>query len=219
MTILITGAASGIGLALTQAYLAQGKKVIAVCRTASDALNNSGAEVISAIDVTSSADVHTLQQAVAGEKIAVLINNAGVLFNESLDTLNIEQMNMQWQVNALAPVFITHALLNNLSPGSKVVTITSRVGSLEDNSSGGMYGYRMSKAAANMACKNLAIDLKPSGIAVAALHPGYVSTKMVGFNGQISPEESAQGLLARINALNLDNTGGFWHSNGEVLPW
>ena len=98
--------------------------------------------------------------------------------------------------------------------------MTSRMGSIDDNTSGGSYGYRMSKVALSMAGKSLSHDLKPEGIAVAILHPGLVSTRMTGFtqNG-ITPEASVKGLLARIDALTLDNTGTFWHSNGEVLPW
>ena len=93
------------------------------------------------------------------------------------------------------------------------------MGSIEDNTSGAYYGYRASKAALNAFGKSLAMDLKPKGVAVAQLHPGVVQTRMVGFNGDISPEQSANGLSQRIEALNLDNSGGFWHSNGEALPW
>ena len=219
MTVLITGAAGGIGLALTQAYLARGEKVIAVCRTSHETLDASGAEVIANIDVTCDSDIQKLQQALLGRKLHCLINNAGILFNESLNELNFEQIERQWQVNAIAPLKITHTLLGHLSQGSKVAIITSRMGSIADNTSGGMYGYRMSKAAVNAAGKSLAMDLKEQAISVALLHPGYVSTKMVGFNGQISPEQSAKGLLQRIDELNLENTGGFWHADGGVLPW
>ena len=98
--------------------------------------------------------------------------------------------------------------------------MTSRMGSIDDNGSGGSYGYRMSKVALNMAGKSLAIDLRPRGIAVALLHPGLVSTRMTGFSTQgISPEESVRGLLARIDALSLETSGSFWHANGQLLPW
>jgi len=98
--------------------------------------------------------------------------------------------------------------------------MSSRMGSIDDNSSGGSYGYRMSKVALNMAGLSLAIDLRPRGIAVAILHPGLVRTRMIGFNPQgISPEEAVQGLLARIDALSLETSGRFWHANGELLPW
>ena len=107
-----------------------------------------------------------------------------------------------------------------MQPGSKLALMTSRMGSIDDNSSGSSYGYRMSKVALNMAGRSLAIDLRPRGIAVALLHPGLVRTRMVNFNPQgISPEEAVRGLLARIDALSLATSGGFWHANGEVLPW
>jgi NAD(P)-dependent dehydrogenase (short-subunit alcohol dehydrogenase family) len=93
------------------------------------------------------------------------------------------------------------------------------MGSIEDNGSGGRYGYRMSKAALNAAGKSLAIDLRRRNVSVAILHPGFVQTRMVGFAGYISPTESAQGLVARLDELTLANSGTFWHSNGEVLPW
>jgi NAD(P)-dependent dehydrogenase (short-subunit alcohol dehydrogenase family) len=106
-----------------------------------------------------------------------------------------------------------------MGQGSKIANITSRMGSIADNDSGGRYGYRASKAALNAFGKSLAVDLKPRGIAVAQLHPGYVKTRMVNFGGLISPEESARGLAERIANLTLENTGSFWHSNGEELPW
>jgi NAD(P)-dependent dehydrogenase (short-subunit alcohol dehydrogenase family) len=97
--------------------------------------------------------------------------------------------------------------------------ITSRMGSIGDNTSGSRYGYRMSKAALNAASKSLAEDLKPHGISVAILHPGLVATKMIGFNGDISAEVAAERLIQRIEELTPANTGTFWHANGEVLPW
>jgi NAD(P)-dependent dehydrogenase (short-subunit alcohol dehydrogenase family) len=114
---------------------------------------------------------------------------------------------------------VTEALLGNLTADAKIAFITSRMGSIADNSSGGYYGYRMSKAALNAAATSLALDLKPRGIAVAILHPGYVQTAMVNFGGDISAEESAQRLSKRIEGLTLENSGNFWHSNGETLPW
>jgi NAD(P)-dependent dehydrogenase (short-subunit alcohol dehydrogenase family) len=120
----------------------------------------------------------------------------------------------------VAPLRLTRALLPQLPAGAKVILMTSRMGSIADNSSGGSYGYRMSKVALCMAGKSLAIDLAPRGIAVAILHPGLVRTRMTGFTAQgISVEQSVQGLLARIDALSLASSGSFWHANGELLPW
>ena len=129
-------------------------------------------------------------------------------------------MRRQFEVNALAPLRLTQALLGQLQAGSKLILMTSRMGSIDDNSSGGSYGYRMSKVALNMAGRSLAIDLRPRGIAVAILHPGLVRTRMVNFNAQgISPEQAVRGLLQRIDALTMETSGTFWHANGDVLPW
>src|SRR5690606_18896752 len=108
---------------------------------------------------------------------------------------------------------------DNLHSGSKLACITSRMGSMGDNTSGGYYGYRMSKAALNAACVSLAHDLKPRGIAVIVLHPGYVQTRMVGFSDDIPPDQAAANLVKRIDELTLENTGVFLHANGERLPW
>ena len=126
---------------------------------------------------------------------------------------------LQFEVNAMGPLRITHALLPQLGPGSKVGIVSSRMGSLEDNTSGSRYGYRMSKAAVNMAGVSLAHDLKERGVAVALLHPGYVQTDMTGGRGNVQPAEAAAGLIARMDGLSMDNTGSFWHANGETLPW
>jgi NAD(P)-dependent dehydrogenase (short-subunit alcohol dehydrogenase family) len=123
------------------------------------------------------------------------------------------------EVNAFAPLRVCEALLPNLQAGSKIANITSRMGSIGDNDSGGRYGYRASKAAFNAFGRSMAIDLQARGIAVAQLHPGFVKTRMVNFGGLITPHESAAGLAARIEDLDLENSGSFWHCNGEELPW
>lgn len=218
-TILITGANRGIGLALTELYLQRGAKVVAVCRTLTDELKNSGADIIEDIDVSVPENVKTLQRMMQGKSIDILINNAGIFKNESLHDMNFSTIEEQLAVNAAAPLRVTHALLGNLRAGSRIGLVTSRMGSIGDNTSGAYYGYRMSKAALNAAGKSLAVDLKPRDISVAILHPGMVSTRMVGFSGNVSPEEAAQGLAARIDGLTMGNSGTFWHANGEVLPW
>ena len=147
-----------------------------------------------------------------------MINNAGVLSVETLADLNLDGIRRQFEVNALGPIRATVALLPNLKRGATVAIVSSRIGSLGDNGSGGYYGYRMSKAAVNMAGVNLAHDLRERGISVAILHPGLVATDMTEGEG-IPPAEAAAGLIARIDASTLENTGTFWHANGEVLPW
>ncbi|MFO1389546.1 SDR family oxidoreductase [Cellvibrio sp.] len=218
-TVLITGANRGIGFALVQEYLAQGWRVIAVCRKSSPELDATGAQVIAGIDVTSAQAIQNMLQTIAGAKIDLLINNAGILQHEQLGDIDESTITQQFLVNAQAPLLVTEALLRNLNEGSKIAFITSRMGSIADNTSGGYYGYRMSKAALNAAAKSLSIDLKPRGIAVGILHPGYVQTAMVNFGGDISAAESAKRLSKRIAELSLQNSGGFWHSNGDKLLW
>ncbi len=219
-TYLVTGANRGIGLEYCRQLQARGDNVIAVCRSASEELKNLGISIETDVDITSDKDVANLVKRLDGKTIDVLINNAGILERVSLDKLDIDSIRRQFEVNAIGPLRLTHALLNNLKSGSKVIMMTSRMGSIDDNTSGGSYGYRMSKVALSMAGKSLSEDLKSKNIAVAILHPGLVKTRMTGFtNSGITPEQSVKGLLARIDELNMENTGTFWHSNGEILPW
>lgn len=217
-TYLVTGGNRGIGLELCRQLCARGDHVIAACRESSRALEDTGAEIHENVEVTDDASVEKLVEALEGRKIDVLVNCAGILSRETLDDLDIDRIRDQFEVNAIGPLRVTAALLPNLGNGSKVAIITSRMGSIEDNTSGGRYGYRMSKAAVNMAGRSLAWDLKEKGIAVVLLHPGMVATEMTGRQG-IPPEEAAGGLIDRIDGLDLQKTGSFWHQNGEALPW
>lgn len=219
-TYLITGANRGIGYEYCRQLQARGDTVIAVCRTASEELQQLGVEVEEGIDITSEASVIDLQSRLGNRTIAVLIHNAGILKRVTLDDLDFNSIRQQFEVNALGALRVTKALLPHLKPGAKIALMTSRMGSIGDNTSGSSYGYRMSKVALSMAGKSLSYDLKPRGIAVAILHPGLVQTRMTNFTaGGITPEESVKGLLARIDGLTLENSGTFWHANGEVLPW
>ena len=219
-TFLVTGANRGIGLEYCRQLQERGDRVIAVCRTSSPDLEALGVRIEAGIDMTSDAAIASLVQRLDGLPLDGLILNAGILESTGLKDLNIESLRRQFEVNALGPLRLTHALLDQLGSGSKLILMTSRMGSIDDNSSGGSYGYRMSKVALHMAGKSLAIDLKSRGIAVAILHPGLVRTRMVRFNPQgISPAEAVRGLLDRIDALTLASSGSFWHANGELLPW
>jgi len=142
-----------------------------------------------------------------------------VLSDESLADLDVDRIRRQFEVNSLGPLRVTAALRGNFDKGSKVAIVTSRMGSIEDNTSGGRYGYRMSKVAVNMAGRSLAHDLEEAGVAVVVLHPGFVRTDMTGRQGLIDPPESAAGLIARIDELSLETTGTFRHTNGETIPW
>lgn len=219
-TYLITGANRGIGYEYCRQLQARGDKVIAVCRSASQELTELGVQVEQNIDITSDASVKNLGERLEATSIDALINNAGILKRVTLEDLDFASIQEQFEVNALGALRITYTLLPHLKSGSKIVLMTSRMGSIADNTSGSSYGYRMSKVALSMAGKSLAHDLKGRGIAVAILHPGLVQTRMTNFtSGGITPEDSVKGLLARIDKLTLENTGTFWHSSGEVLPW
>ena len=215
---LVTGCNRGIGLEVCRQLSARGDEVVAVCRNASDELNELGVRVIDGVDVTDDAGVEKLADALQGESIDVLLNNAGILHADTIDTVDYESMLEQFRVNTIGPLRVTRALRANLKSGAKVAIVSSRVGSIADNSSGNNYGYRTSKTAVNMIGMNLHHDLSPHGIAVALLHPGYVATDMTGGGGG-SPVVSASGLIARLDELNLENSGSFWHAEGYSLPW
>ena len=218
-TVVITGANRGIGLELTRQFRKRGDEVVAACRKSSDELANLDVEAVEGVDVADDAGAGRLTASLEGRTVDVLVNCAGILSDESLGDLDFDRMRRQYEINSLGPLRVTAALRENLVQGSKVAIITSRMGSIEDNTSGGRYGYRMSKAAVNMAGRSLANDLKDDGVAVAILHPGFVRTEMTGHQGLIDPPESAAGLITRIDEVTLETTGTFWHTNGQVIPW
>lgn len=217
-SVLITGCNRGIGLELARQLHERGDDVIGVCRNASDELRNLGVRLIEGIDVSDGPSVADLARKLGDTSIDVVINNAGILRHDRFGSLDYDGMLEQYKVNTLGPLRVTEALAENLHRGSKVAIVTSRVGSIADNGSGGNWGYRASKTAVNMVGINLMHELKPRGIAVALLHPGLVATDMTGQHG-IPPADSAAGLIARIDELSLGNTGTFWHAEGYELPW
>lgn len=217
--VIITGANRGIGLALVDECLSRGDSVIGACRKSSPELNSSGAEVIENIDVSDLSSIAQLKKSLGDRAIDVLINNAGILESEELGSIDYDVLLKQFSINALGPLKVSEALFDNMKSGSKIAMITSRMGSIEDNGSGGYYGYRMSKAALNCAAMSLSHDLAESKISVAVLHPGFVKTDMVDNAGDMDPADAASGLVDRIEELTLENSGGFWHSQGQRLPW
>ena len=219
-TFLVTGANRGIGLEFCRQLQARHDQVIAVCRQTSPELEAIGVEIQSGIELSSEASISALVQNLQSRSLDGVILNAGILQSMDLETLDSEGIKRQFEVNALAPLLLAQSLVELMPRGAKLALITSRMGSIDDNTSGGSYGYRMSKVALNMAGRSLSIDLKPRGIAVAILHPGLVSTRMINFNPKgISPEKAVIGLLARIDELELEASGTFWHSDGQQLPW
>lgn len=219
-TIVITGANRGIGLELARQCQARGDHVIAAVREASNELSEAGVETIEGVEVTDDASVEKLAAALEGRNIDILINNAGILLaRETIDDLNWDGIRQQFEVNTLGPLRVSRALLPCMSSGAKIAIVSSRVGSIADNTTGGRYGYRISKTAVNMGGVCLAHDVRERGIAVVLLHPGYVRTGLTGMNGDIDPDESARGLIARIDETTMERTGTFWHANGTELPW
>lgn len=221
-TVLITGTNRGIGLELCRQLSAKGMHVIATCRHASKELKDLNVEIIENVEVSEPTSLAKLADTLKGRNLDWVINNAGIAGGIGLGDIDdsaVDSFIRMYRVNSLGPLLVTQALLPNLHEGSKVGIITSRMGSIDDNDSGGSYAYRMSKAAVNAAGKSLSVDLKPRGIAVAILHPGWVRTDMTGHGGLIDPDESASGLIKRMEELTLDTSGGFWHTNGERLPW
>lgn len=221
-TVLITGANRGIGLALTRHFTARGDRVIAACRHSSDALDATGAQVEAGVDVTDDTALAGLAQRLGDTRLDVVVLNAGIMAREAfgeIDAAGWDDMRRQFEVNALGPLRVAQALSGHLGKGAKIGIITSRMGSVADNGSGGRYGYRASKSAVNAIGKSLAVDLAPRGVAVFLLHPGFVATDMVGGSGEVTPEHAAGQLVDRLDTLGLAQTGTFWHANGTELPW
>ena len=220
-TWLVTGANRGIGLELCRQLAARKEDVIAACRTPSKELDALGAQVkvVAGVDVSSDDAGGILLRATEGKTLGVLLHNAGVMMPSSLEDLDFEAMRREMEVNAFGPLRLTKALLPRLAKGSKVAFVSSRAGSIGDNASGGLYGYRMSKAALNMAAVSLARDLAGRGVNVVVLHPGFIRTDMTGGSGNDDPPVAANGLLARIDALGPETSGHFFHANGQELPW
>ncbi len=218
-TWLITGANRGIGLELCRQAHARGETVIAACRSGSSELRAVGCEVVERVDVTSDDVGAVLDDALRDRAPDVVVQNAGLLRHDPLERPDLAAARAQYEVNALGPLRVTLALLDRLRPGAKLALVSSRAGSIGDGPSGGLYGYRMSKAALNMLGANLAADLAPRGVHVVVLHPGFIRTEMTGGAGNQDPAEAAAGLLARIDELDASRSGRFFHANGDEIPW
>lgn len=219
LSLLVTGSNRGIGLSLCKHYKNMGYTVFAACRKASPALSALDVEIFENIDITDPRSGIELAELMKKRPLDLLINNAGILRDEQLGKLNIETIEEQFKVNTLGPLSITEALLPLINNGGKIAFITSRMGSIQDNTSGGRYGYRMSKCALNAAAVSIAHDVKHRDISVAILHPGLVGTEMIGGSGNVTPDEAAAQLYDRIEALSPNNSGSFWHADGSSLPW
>lgn len=220
---LVTGAGRGIGLGMVRALLARGEEVIATARRPQGAreLAASGARVLQ-LDVTDPASVAALAGELRGEPLDVLVGNAGVGVGRSAPGLiDFDELRRQFEVNAIGTLRVTDALLDNLRRGARrlVAHMSSKMGSIADNTSGNAYAYRASKAALNALTKSLAIDLAPEGFTCVVLHPGWVRTDMGGSAAPLSVEESVAGLLAVLESLGPERSGAFLDFSGAEVPW
>ena len=218
-TVVITGANRGIGLELAKQYKARDDHVIAAVRQTSDALNELGVDIHEGVDMADHDSVLAFKRDLGDQNIDILFNNAGALTSEDMLDMDYDRIRRLFEVNTLGPLRMTHCCSALLTRGSKVAIVSSRVGSMSDNRGGGNYGYRISKAAVNMVGKNLSIDFEPRGIGVYLLHPGYVATGMVNFQGPVPADVSAAGLIKVLDDLTLEQTGTFWHAEGYELEW
>ncbi len=218
--IMIVGSNRGIGLALTKEY-AKDYEVTALCRKSSkdlDALDN--VTVIEGADVSDVTSLEKIAAQLKGQSFDMLLHVSGIWRDDNLfSDVNWDHFTESFEVNAIAPLKTVNAFRHLLPKGSKIGLMSSRMGSIEDNTSGDKYSYRMSKCALNCAGKGLSIDLKSDGINVAVLHPGYVQTDMTNGSGHLTPKESAVGIMKVMESLDYKVSGHFFHSNGEELPW
>jgi NAD(P)-dependent dehydrogenase (short-subunit alcohol dehydrogenase family) len=228
-TVLITGASRGIGKAFAQAYHDNGWKVLVTARKPEEAasqLSFLSKESIFELDVASDESISHLKSKMSGIKVDLLINNAGIYLRDhgKMDELDAENLMIQYRVNAVGPLLVAKVLTENLMQAdklTKIVNISSIMGSIDDNTSGGSFGYRASKAALNCLSKSLAINLKneKKNIAVMAIHPGYIKTDMTHLQGEMSPEEAVQKMMLQIEGLTMESSGCFMHRDGFSLPY
>ncbi len=227
-TVLITGANRGIGLEFVRQYLNEGSRVIACCRhpeqaPALQALAEAHPDTLElvALDLSQPQQLEGLKAYLGDQAIDLLISNAGVYGPKgvALGAIRAEDFAPVMAVNVLAPLLLVQTLKDNLLAGAKVALLSSKMGAIADNGSGGSYLYRASKSALNAIGKSLSVDLAGQGVSVVLLHPGWVQTEMGGPNALISTETSVQGLRQVLAQLDLGNTGRFLNYDGSVIPW
>lgn len=225
--VLITGANRGVGLEFTKQYAADGWKVLACCRepesaVALQALASTSKNVqVFALDVGNFSQIDSLALQLKNEAIDVLINNAGVYPHSGFGDTNYDDWAEAFKVNSMASLKMAEAFVQHITRSQlkKIATLSSKMGSIDDNTSGESYIYRASKSAVNMVMKSLSIDLKPYGISVVTLHPGWVQTDMGGANGLINTQTSVTGLRQVITDLSLESTGQFIAFDGKPINW
>jgi NAD(P)-dependent dehydrogenase (short-subunit alcohol dehydrogenase family) len=222
-TVLITGANRGIGLELARQYAADGWHVIGTARRpdAADELRATGASIVQ-LDVADADSVARMAEELAGEPIDVLINNAGILPQmRTLADIDFDKYQQVLAVNTVGPARVTQALLPNMRAGNlkKILNTTSGLGSIADNTGGGFYGYRESKAALNMFTKTIANELGSEGFVCIVMNPGWVQTDMGGPDAAVKVEDSAAGIRSVIANVAAKDNGTFWTFEGEQQAW
>lgn len=229
-TILITGANRGLGLELARQYLLAGWRVLATCRRPEQAIalralaNEHATLTVYPLDVGDFAQIDALARQLSGATIDVLLSNAGVYSDrhrQGFGALDYAMWEYSLRINTLAPIKLAEALLPQVARSEKklIVAMTSLMGSIADNTSGGSLLYRSSKAALNAAMKTLALDLQAQQIAALLLHPGWVRTEMGGSNAPLTAEQSVHGMVEVIKHFRLTDTGKFLNYAGKELPW
>ena len=228
-TVLITGTNRGIGLEFAKQFIARGDTLLATCRDIASAteldrlkVNNEKLQIFE-LDVSSQESMESLPEKLEGQAIDIFINNAGVYGPRDSEFGNVStgEWAKVFQINAKAPMILTQLLIDNLHDGSekKLIYISSKMGSIDDNKGGGSYVYRSSKAALNAVAKSIAVDLGNSGYSVAVLHPGWVQTDMGGPNALIDTDTSVSNMINVIDNLNTQNSGSFFNYDGVIIPW
>lgn len=228
-TVLITGTNRGIGLEFAKQFIARGDTLLATCRDIASAteldrlkVNNEKLQIFE-LDVSSQESMESLPEKLEGQAIDIFINNAGVYGPRDSEFGNVStgEWAKVFQINAKAPMILTQLLIENLHDGfeKKLIYISSKMGSIDDNKGGGSYVYRSSKAALNAVAKSIAVDLGNSGYSVAVLHPGWVQTDMGGPNALIDAGTSVSNMINVIDNLNTQNSGSFFNYDGVIIPW
>jgi NAD(P)-dependent dehydrogenase (short-subunit alcohol dehydrogenase family) len=228
-TILITGANRGIGLTLTEQFAADDWQVLACCRNPADAgqlqllAEGNPTIEIHALDVTDYKQMATLADQLGNRAIDILLSNAGIYGSKGVGfgEVDAKEWRQVLEVNTIAPFMLVQTFVEQVAASQQklVAVISSKVGSIADNSSGGSYVYRSSKTAVNQVVKSLSIDLSSRDISVISLHPGWVQTDMGGPNAEISPDESVSGLKSILQSADLSQSGQFIEFNGNSIPW
>lgn len=224
-TVLVTGANRGIGLEYVRQYAGDGWRVHAACRTpdeAADLAALDGDIAIHALDVADLDSIGALARSLSDEAVDVLINNAGVYgHNQALGGIDYDIWTHVLRVNVLGPIAMAERFLPNLRRGAgrRAVFMTSRMGSIADNGSGGSYIYRSSKAALNAAARSFAIDTKADGIVALVLHPGWVKTDMGGAGAKLTVADSVRSLRRVIASATAARSGAFFNYDGQPIPW